>query len=162
MANEKDSFWSTVDRRGSFACWPDMALVGSTNWRKRLTDAWEMATDKVVPKGHMVYRLCGTFGCLNPRHLGCASFDDARAAIALVREKGPQCRVESTPDRAAPMLTLAAPAKTPRTLPPGVCSYCGCSGGKGTATVCGASIACPVCSAPEWPALVEAYGAESA
>ncbi len=65
------------------------------------------------------------------------------------------------PDR-APEGVSAARAKKGRTKPVPVCSYCGCSGGKGTATVCGASIACPVCSAPEWPALVEAYGAHNA
>jgi hypothetical protein len=163
--HDVERFFAMVERAGPHACWrytgthPFVASFGRVSM---LAMAWRIGRWDSFPQGEIAYHRCGRDWCANPRHIGTASRSEAAREVARIRREGPSCRVESTPDRAAPVLTLAAPAKTPRALPPGVCSYCGCSGGEGTATVCGASIACPVCSAPEWPALVEAYGAESA
>ncbi len=127
-----------------------------------MRQAYELATGTPLPRGTSVYRACGRYACLNPRHLRAGKRGEVVAAIDRIRAFGPTCRVDALPERPAPMHTHAAPARVPRRLPPGTCSYCGHTGGGGTATVCGTTLPCPACSAPEWPELVAKYGADHA
>ena len=136
------TFEANVSRGRDEDCWPfkggDQVLVGG----RRLRPQWlaaALARGRPLSPDETVRSKCETPHCCNPVHL----------------------RVMLKVD--APYMALRpVPSKLPDRAEDATCSYCGARGGGGTAVVCGAPMACPVCTAPGWAELVARYGAECA
>ena len=162
---DRDRFLALVERGGPHACWPYRGrwpFAASFGQVSPLAFAWRLGTGRPFPFDEVAYHRCGRPWCANPRHITTADPQTAGRERERIKREGPTCRVEVAPERETPTLTRLAPAVARRSLPPGACSYCGSERGGGSASACGARIACPVCSAPGWAELVATYGPASA
>ena len=78
-ATEKElaRFWAKVEKRGPDECWSWTAAVSNHGtpvlyWVDKnytvMRVMWELEYGEAAPSGRMLYRTCGTLGCVNPGH----------------------------------------------------------------------------------------------
>ena len=70
-------FWAKVEKRGDGECWPWRAAVSNHGtpvlcWMQKnvtvMRVMWELEYGEAAPSGRVLYRTCGTLGCVNPGH----------------------------------------------------------------------------------------------